>query len=155
MAAQAEGILLRIKVALGTSINWEVALPLIDEWAMTQFNLFKTYCDALELFHERVCRGEWPQKDGCPKCFGIACCACDFTGTRSGYEAIQRMEQEGNEAWDIMAKEHAEYVARGICSRCGACSPEQAATLCKPTSDESGEHWCPAEDLWEQQRENT
>lgn len=99
----------------------------------------------------------------CPKCKGVpeypdvegcrGCIACDFTGTRTGYQQMQRIMKEGYEEMRRLDDEHREYIKRGVCSRCGACSQEEASTKCRPSSvGDTGEWSCPAEGMWEEEQ---
>ena len=64
--------------------------------------------------------------------------------------------------WSEMNKVHAEcaeeeaaYIKAGICSDCGACSRNDAATKCRPTRvGDSGDYSCNGERLWEDETES-
>lgn len=46
------------------------------------------------------------------------------------------------------------YVAKGICSDCGACSLKDAARKCRPQAvGETGEYSCEGETLWQDQED--
>lgn len=95
------------------------------------------------------CNGapEAPEVEGCHGCF-----ECDFSGTLAGYRKMQRMLREAWEECDKMEAEHAEYVKRGVCSKCGATSARDAETKCRPSCpDDSGEYTCPGADLWHEE----
>lgn len=60
--------------------------------------------------------------------------------------------EEWLETRAIMQEMNAErdrYIAAGVCSGCGACSPEEAETKCVPKSvADTGDFWCEGESLW-------
>lgn len=92
----------------------------------------------------------------CPVCHGVSqhpevsecrgCFECDHTGTREAYDKWQAdMKQTYEEAAEWERK----YIARGICSKCGACNDIEAESKCRPTQDFSGEYGCPGDRLWQ------
>jgi hypothetical protein len=96
--------------------------------------------------------------DLCPECKGVpahpevegskGCGACDYTGTLAGHKSMQALEAE---MWEQCAKDyedHKAYIARGVCSQCGACNRDEAGDKCTASSDETGEYSCAGDDLW-------
>lgn len=54
------------------------------------------------------------------------------------------------DAW----KDEEEYIAKGVCSSCGACSLKEAAGKCKPSPmGDSGDYSCAGDKLWRGQEE--
>lgn len=52
------------------------------------------------------------------------------------------------------AREEQEYIDKGVCSGCGACSLAEAETRCKPTPiGDTGDYSCAGEPLWQAQRD--
>lgn len=75
-----------------------------------------------------------------PECHG--CFDCDHTGTRVGFDYIQRM-------WAEAAGYEVEYLRRGVCSDCLACSAKEAEIACRPQRDCTGEYGCAGDRLWQ------
>ncbi len=94
----------------------------------------------------------------CPKCNGVpehpevkgckGCGACDYTGTLAGHESMKALEAECWEKCAKDAEDHKAYIARGVCSQCGACNRDEAGDKCTASSDETGEYSCAGDDLW-------
>lgn len=92
------------------------------------------------------CKGvpEHPEIEGCK-----GCGACDYKGTLAGHAEMKALEAEMWQGMADEAKAHKAYIAKGVCSQCGACNRNEAGSKCTASSsDESGEYSCDGEDLW-------
>lgn len=63
------------------------------------------------------------------------------------WRMMQEAMREGHEAMD-------EYIRKGVCSGCGACSLKDAQGKCRPHSTPSGEWSCAGDGLWEGQEDS-
>lgn len=90
------------------------------------------------------------ETEGVEEAAGGVFVPCEDCGDDMCAEIEHCVEQIYLEAF----KEEEEYIARGVCSDCGACSLKDAAGKCRPRAlGDTGDVTCAGEKLWEDQDE--
>lgn len=78
----------------------------------------------------------------------VATSRCGEINVQDATEWLQMLE-----AYAECEKEEADYIRKGICSDCGACSAKEAETKCRPhASGDSGEYTCAGDLLWREEQ---